>query len=138
MKLTVYYEGQYWVGVVEVTVDGKLKAYRHIFGVEPKDPEILEFVNFRLLQVINGVTQALGVEDTQDLAGRINPKRLVRLAARETSARGVSSFAQEALKLDYEQRKKEKQVKSKEERERFEDFKRELKVQKAKAKHRGK
>ncbi|MDQ0086651.1 hypothetical protein J2T12_000045 [Paenibacillus anaericanus] len=137
MKLTVYFEGQYWVGVVEVTVEGKLKAYRHIFGAEPKDPEILEFVNFRLLSVINGITQAVGVENVMNSTGRINPKRLARLAARETSARGVSSFAQEALRQEYEQRKKEKQVKSKEERESMEDFKRELKVQKAKEKHRG-
>lgn len=32
MKLTVYYDGQFWVGVIEVVNDGKLRAIRHLFG----------------------------------------------------------------------------------------------------------
>ncbi len=28
MKLTVYYDGQFWVGVIEVVNDGKLRAIR--------------------------------------------------------------------------------------------------------------
>jgi hypothetical protein len=40
MKLTIYHDGQYWVGVVEEQDQGKLKAARYIFGTEPKDEEI--------------------------------------------------------------------------------------------------
>jgi len=36
MKLTIYHDGQFWVGVVEVERDGKLKAWRRVFGSEPK------------------------------------------------------------------------------------------------------
>ncbi len=39
MKLTVYHDGQFWVGVVEEVVNGKLKAGRYLFGSEPKDQE---------------------------------------------------------------------------------------------------
>lgn len=32
MKLTVYYDGQFWVGVVEVVNNGKLRAFRHLLA----------------------------------------------------------------------------------------------------------
>ena len=56
MKLTVYYDGQFWVGVIEVVNDGKLRAIRHLFGQEPKDSEIMHFVHnqlYRLSPVLN-------------------------------------------------------------------------------------
>ncbi|MEW6624901.1 MAG: DUF2992 family protein [Bacillota bacterium] len=49
MKLTVYHDGQFWIGVAEQIIDGKIKAIRHIFGAEPQDEEILNFVNNELL-----------------------------------------------------------------------------------------
>lgn len=52
MKLTIYYDGQFYVGIIEVTSGNTLKAYRHIFGSEPKDQEVLEFVNRDLLKHI--------------------------------------------------------------------------------------
>lgn len=39
MKLTIYYNGQFWVGVIEVVKNGKLKASQHLFGKETKDSE---------------------------------------------------------------------------------------------------
>lgn len=43
MKLTVYYDGQFWIGVIEVVIEGKLRAVRHLFGKEPKDSEVFAF-----------------------------------------------------------------------------------------------
>ncbi|MBW5470813.1 DUF2992 family protein [Brevibacillus formosus] len=136
MKLTVYYDGQFWVGVVEENDNGRLKAGRHLFGSEPKDNEILEFIQKNLHEVTNKLSQEVDIKTSCDR--RVNPKRLARQVARELSMKGISSYAQEALKLEYEKRKKEKKVYTRQQRDEMKERKRELKLQKAKAKHRGK
>ena len=135
MKLTVYHDGQFWVGVVEEVVDGKLKAGRFLFGSEPKDQEVYAFVNNELPAFVDGLSEQLTVEERE--ARRINPKRLARQAAREMKARGVSTFAQAALQLEYEKRKKEKQTLRKAKREELTAYKRAVRLKKAKEKHRG-
>lgn len=138
MKLTVYFEGQFWVGVVEEMIGGQLKAHRHIFGSEPKDPEIFQFVMQEMPRISEVLSRSRGVEgDEASEARRVNPKRLARLAARELNRRGISTFAQEALKEELLLRKKEQKSLSREERERQQAYKREQKVLKAKQKHRG-
>lgn len=104
MKLTVYYDGQFWVGVVEVNDNGKLKAGRYLFGSEPKDSEILEFIHENIDEVTNKLSQEVDIKTSSDR--RANPKRLSRLVARELKMKGISSYAQEALKLEHEKRKK--------------------------------
>ncbi|UNK19423.1 YjdF family protein [Paenibacillus sp. N3/727] len=136
MKLTVYFDGQFWVGVVEENDNGKLKAGRYIFGPEPKDDEILAFIHKDLCELISKLSQDVDITTTSDR--RVNPKRLARQVAHELSMKGISSYAQEALKLEYEKRKKEKQVYTRQQRDEMKERKRELRVQKAKAKHRGK
>jgi hypothetical protein len=135
VKLTVFHDGQFWVGVVEEVVNGKLRAGRYLFGSEPKDQEVLEFVNTKLLEFMSGLSEHLSVEKRQPR--KINPKRLARQAAREMKANGVSTYTQAALQLEYEKRKKEKQILSKARREELKEYKRELKRKKAKEKHRG-
>ncbi|TKI57195.1 DUF2992 family protein [Brevibacillus antibioticus] len=136
MKLTVYFDGQFWVGVVEENEYGRLKAGRYIFGSEPKDNEILEFIQKNIHEVTNKLSQEVDMNTSCDR--RINPKRLARQVARELSMKGISSYAQEALKLENEKRKKEKQVYTRQQRDEMKERKRELRLQKAKAKHRGK
>jgi len=135
VKLTVFYDGQFWVGVVEEIVNGKLKAGKYLFGSEPKDQEVFAFVNTKLLDFVNGLSEQLPVEDRRP--GKLNPKRLARQAAREMKAHGVSTFAQAALQLEYEKRKKEKQIVRRDRREELKEYKREIKLKKAKEKHRG-
>ena len=42
--LTVYHDGQFWVGLAERVEDGRYGAARIVFGAEPSDEEILRFV----------------------------------------------------------------------------------------------
>lgn len=42
--LTVYHDGQFWVGLTEHVEDGGYDAARIVFGAEPSDEEILRFV----------------------------------------------------------------------------------------------
>lgn len=135
VKLTVFFEGPFWIGVVEDTEHGRLKACRHVFGSEPKDAEVLEFVEVFMMPLMERVTQ--GAEHAQEPLRRINPKRLARRAAMEMARRGISTQSQEALRLDYESRKKERACHSREQCEALQEKKRSIRIQKRKAKHRG-
>ena len=42
--LTVYHDGQFWVGLAEHVEDGRYGAARIVFGAEPSNEEILRFV----------------------------------------------------------------------------------------------
>ncbi|MDU2239331.1 MAG: YjdF family protein [Paenibacillus sp.] len=135
MKLTVFHDGQFWIGVVEAQDRGKLKAARHIFGKEPQDEEILEFIRYRLDSLLERLTQEVAVKPGEPK--RVSPKRLARQAAAELNRKGASTFAQEAIRLEYEQRKRTRKLESREQREAEQARLRELKVRKAKEKHRG-
>jgi len=135
MKLTVFYDGQYWVGVVEEIIEGKLRAGRFIFGSEPKDQEVIQFVYTRLLDFMDGLSEEVALNN--QLTRKMNPKRIARMVAREVKANGVSTFAQAAIQLEYEKRKKEKQNLTRERREEMKEYKRDIKLKKAKEKHRG-
>ncbi|MFD0870447.1 MULTISPECIES: YjdF family protein [Paenibacillus] len=136
MKMTVYHDGQFWVGIIELHDGGKLKAGRYVFGAEPKDQEILDFVNSHLLSFCRNLSQEVSAGHRE--RRRINPKRIARLAAREMNKPGAASAAHQAIQLEYEKRKKEKKVFTREQREKLKEHKREIARQKAKAKHRGK
>ncbi|WP_232698838.1 YjdF family protein [Brevibacillus daliensis] len=135
MKLTVYYDGQFWVGVVEEVHEGKLRAGRYVFGSEPNDSEILEFIQRQIVDLTNRLSQEINRKTPNER--RVNPKRLARRVADELKNKGISSHAEETLKLEYEKRKKEKQTFSRQQREEMKERKREIKRQKAKDKHRG-
>ncbi|EOW9529296.1 YjdF family protein [Bacillus cytotoxicus] len=137
MKLTVIYDGQFWIGIIELIEDKKFKAYRYLFGAEPSNIEIYEFVNRDLLNFINRSNQK-GIDVKENKQKKINPKRLQREVAKEMKKKDISTKAQEAIKLELDERKKERKIISKEKKEEFKQKKRELKVQKAKAKKRGK
>ncbi|MEA1007101.1 DUF2992 family protein [Bacillus velezensis] len=136
MKLTVYYDGQFWVGVIEVVSDGKLRAIRHLFGQEPKDSEIMHFVNNQLLQTLSHTEQE-GV-CVKAKSKKLNPKRLQRQASKEMKNIGISTKAQKAIKQELEARKEKKKQLNRKQREKIKEQKYLIRKQKAKEKHRGK
>jgi hypothetical protein len=137
MSLTIYHDGQFWVGIIEVVEDGKLRAFRYVFGTEPKDTEILDFIYYKLLNIINQSVHS-GIDVEGKLDKKINPKRLQRQVAKQINKVGVSTKAQEAMKQEYEEKKKSKKKRAKQYREELKDQKYLMKKQKAKAKHKGK
>ncbi len=76
--LTVFFEGPFWVGIFERVEDGKLSVCRVVFGNEPKDYEICDFVlkNYYGLKFSPAVEVA--VKD-----GRATPKRMQREARKQ-------------------------------------------------------
>ncbi|MFZ7824170.1 YjdF family protein [Priestia megaterium] len=137
MSLTIYHDGQFWVGIIEVVEGGKLKAFRYVFGTEPKDTEILDFIYDRLLEVINQSVHA-GLDVKRKSNKKVNPKRLQRQVAKEINKIGISTKAQEAMKQEYEEKKKSRKKKAKQYREELKEQKYLMKKLKAKARHKGK
>lgn len=130
--LTLYHDGQFWVGIIEHSEDGKLGVARIVFGAEPSDAEILRFVMDRWEKLIfygNG-------ESGSDRLPR-NPKRRMREAAKALRKPAMSTKAQQAISA---QRESKKMKSSRERSQRRQEEKQARFVQrseKRKQKHRG-
>ena len=131
-KLTVFFEEPFWVGVFERIEDGKLSVAKVTFGAEPKDYEVYEFVLKHYYSLQFSPAVATVVKETKR-----NPKRIQRDAKKQMQENGIGTKSQQALKLQQEQNKQERKVKSREQKlaEAARIF--ELKQQKKKAKHKG-
>ncbi|MDI3411328.1 YjdF family protein [Bacillus sonorensis] len=137
MKLTIYYDGQFWIGIIEIVQEGNVKAFRHLFGREPKDVEILNFVHHQLLQVISQTEQE-GIGIKAEAKKKINPKRLQRQVAKEMkSTKRVNKGATGNQTRAGSKKAMNKRL-NKEQREKEKEQKYRLRKQKAKEKHRGK
>ena len=131
-KLTVFFEDPFWVGIFEHIEDGKLSVAKVTFGAEPKDYEVLEYI-----QKIYYRLQFSPAVETVVKEVKRNPKRMQRDAKKQIQENGIGTKSQQALKLQQEQRKLERKEKSREEKQAEADRQFELKQQKKKEKHRG-
>ncbi|ERI95453.1 hypothetical protein HMPREF1982_00196 [Clostridiales bacterium oral taxon 876 str. F0540] len=133
IKLTVFFEGIFWVGVFEKISEEKYEAARVVFGSEPKDYEVYDFI----LKNFNRINFSSSKELAAIVEKRINPKRLQREVKKEVESSGVSTKAQLAVKEQYEQLKLQRKRLSKEEKEEQLNRKFDLRQHKKKEKHRG-
>ncbi len=110
-QLTVFFEEPFWVGVFERNENGKLSAAKVTFGAEPKDGEIFEFIlrHYGALQF----SPAVAAELKADIR---SPKRRQRAAQKQLSDCGVGTKSQQALKMQQEQNKRERQIQSREQK----------------------
>ena len=131
-KLTVYFEGPFWVGVFERIEDGKLSVAKVTFGAEPKDYEVQEYIQKYYFSLKFSPTVDTVVKDIKR-----NPKRMQREAKKQMQETGIGTKSQQALKLQQEQNKQERKVRSREKKEADELRMFELKQQKKREKHRG-
>ena len=130
--LTVFFEGPFWVGVFERVEDGKLSVCRVVFGSEPRDYEVWEFILKNYYGLKFSPAAPVAVRD-----GKVNPKRRQREAGRQTMQAGIGTKSQQALQLQREERKTERRQAGREQREARKERLFELKQQKRKEKHRG-
>ena len=131
-KLTIYFEDPFWVGVFERTINRKLSVSKVTFGVEPKDYDVLEFINRNYYHLRFSPAIETVVKDTKK-----NPKRAQRDAKKQMLETGIGTKSQQALKLQQEQNKQERKVRSREERDAKRQRLFELKQMKKKEKNRG-
>lgn len=135
--LTVFHDGQFWVGICEYAEDGCYGACRVVFGpTEPADTEILAFVRARwtTLSFSFAADQA---DVATEKCRHANPKRRQREARKQLEQDGVGTKAQQAMSAGYEARKTERKAEAREARQEEADRRFALKQQKHKRKHRG-
>lgn len=133
--LTVYFDGQFWVGMAELVEKDQLRACRVVFGAEPSNEEILDFVLARWMKLDFSAPIAQEIQHGPADVG--NPKRRKRQAAKALQQRSGSTKAQQAIS---EQREAEAELRKErafehralKARERFEQ-----KTEKRKQKRRG-
>lgn len=131
-KLTVLFEDPFWIGLFERKEGRNLSVSKVIFGIEPKDYDVYEF----LQKSYYDLEFSPAVKVYADKIAR-NPKRRQREARRQTEDTGIGTKSQKALKLQQEQRKTERKVKCREKKQTELQRKYALKQQKKRDKHRG-
>ena len=132
-SITVMFEDPFWIGLYEREWNGRYEVCKITFGAEPKDCQVYEY----LLKYHDSLRFSPAVETEHAADARINPKRMQRMIQKQLSVKPVSTKAQQALSLQREQQKTEKQAVSKSRREEEKERRLALKQQKRKEKHRG-
>ena len=131
--LTVYHDGQFWVGMFERVEEGQLSACRVVFGAEPSAEEIRQLVCERWTEL--RFTEPIGHDEAPKVAS--NPKRRQREASRELGHHGPSTKAQQALSEARETAALERRTESCERRKREQQERFEKKRDKRKRKRQG-
>ena len=112
-SLTILFEAPFWIGLYERTDNGKYEVCKITFGSEPKDYEVYEFLlkNWHKLKFSPPIQAEVVIER------KINPKRMQREIQSQLQDKGIGTKAQQALKLQHEQCKLERKIKSREQKE---------------------
>lgn len=132
LKLSVFFEDPFWIGVFEKTTEGKLSVAKVTFGAEPKDYDIYEFILKRFYSVRFSPAVKSAVKETAK-----NPKRVQRQVKKQLQQSGIGTKSQQALKLQQEQNKLERKSIGREKKEAEKQRQFDLKQLKRKEKHRG-
>lgn len=130
--LTVYHDGQFWVGLAEHVQGGRYGDARIVFGAEPSDEEILQFVVSKWEKL-----SFFGGEPTEASKPARNPKRRAREAAKALKQPAMSTKAQQALAAQKEAMKQESAHARSRRRAEEADARYEQRKLKRKQKHRG-
>jgi hypothetical protein len=132
-KFTVYFDDPFWVGVFEKEIEADYFLARVVFGSEPSDAELYQFVleNYRTLQ-FSCVKKAGGFDEKKK-----NFKRVQREVRKSMQNEGVGTKAQEAMKLALAQNKQEHRQKSRLEHQQNAEEQFRLRQQRKREKQRG-
>lgn len=132
-SLTVLFENPFWIGLYERMSGNRYEVCKITFGAEPKDYEVYDFFlkNWRKLKFSPPIK-------TEKLEERkINPKRMQREINSQLENQGIGTKAQQALKLQQEQRRIERKIRSRTQKKAEKDRQYAMRQEKKKAKHKG-
>lgn len=132
--LTVFHDGQFWVGVIERNENGQLTVSKNLFGTEPSNEEILRFV----VEKWQDLDFSEPIADSESPKKAANPKRRMREASKAVRRCDVSTKAQQALSQERENRKAKAKSDNAERRQLLKDQRFEQKKAKRKQKKNGK
>ena len=131
-KLTIYFDDPFWVGVFEQLDGDKLSVCRMVFGSEPTDAEIYDFILRHYYHLRFSAPVKTEIKQKAD-----SPKRRQRNARKQLENTGIGTKSQQALQKQYEENKTQRKIKTREQREAEKQRQFELKQQKRQEKHRG-
>lgn len=125
VKLTVYFDDPFWVGVFERMENGTLSVCKVTFGEELRDYAVWEFVlrHYDALKFSSAVKTE--VKQSAD-----NPKRRQRNAKKQLQNVGVGTKSQQALAAQREELKTERKKVNREQKEAEQQRRFEMKQQK--------
>lgn len=107
IKVTVTLERSLWVGIFERTDKKGYAVARKLFGGEPADPQLYEFISTHFYQL-----KFTEPHDFKLVIKRKNPKRILREVRREMERAKADLIsetrAQEVLRFELEKNKKTK------------------------------
>lgn len=136
IKVIIFFDKRYWVGTFERTDKEGYAVARHIFGAEPADPEVYEFVLHHYQDLKFGEPKEFTLE-----IKRMNPKRVQKEVRREMErmkeTTKPSTFAQNYMREELEKKKLQKKLQSSAEKQARKEEQFALKQQKKKEKQRG-
>ena len=110
-QFTLFFDGRFWVGVLELHErrrgaeandrGGTVRAVRHVFGAEPSDVELYDFLLTHGGALIDRAAACPPVPASRSAgsstARRPNPKRAARQTAKEATRSRPSTAAQASL-----------------------------------------
>ena len=110
-QFTLFFDGRFWVGVLEhhelrhggdaISRAITVRAARHVFGAEPSDVELYDFLLTHGGALIDRAAASPPAPASKPVgsssASRPNPKRAARQAAKEAARARPSTAAQAAL-----------------------------------------
>lgn len=126
--LTVWFEDPFWVGVYQREEAGRLTACRHVFGAQPRDQEVYQW----LLREWQHLAFSPDVP-----AGNRNRERPKRRREAQAPPAGTGTKAQHALQLQREHSKTQRRERRRQRDTAEEARKFLLRQQKKKEKRRG-
>lgn len=131
-KLIVCFKDPFWVGIFEIIENNTLKTCRVVFGSEPKDYQVYEFVLDNYYKLI--FSKPIKAKNNHN---KINPKRLQRKISTEMKKKTISTKAQEAISLQRELNKLARKKKSSKQKNYMKELKFQKKQEKKKQKKKG-
>ncbi|MGG5317993.1 YjdF family protein [Enterococcus sp. AZ072] len=134
MKLTIYFDGSFWCGLIE-TDENCYQAIRHVFGPEPKDNEVFDFVCQQLPKLLN--QPAVSTTKSSKQTKKLSPKRMQRLINREKRQPVLSTKAQLAMQEMREELKSARRSKTKAQKEQLAQERFQQRQEKKRQKKRG-
>ncbi|OJG81892.1 hypothetical protein RV10_GL001756 [Enterococcus pallens] len=134
LKLTIYFDGSFWCGLIE-TDETCYQAIRYVFGPEPKDSEVFDFVCHQLPKLLD--QPAASTTKPLKQTKRLSPKRMQRMINREKRQPVVSTKAQLAMQEAREEMKTARRSKSKAQKEQLAQERFQQRQEKKRQKKRG-
>ena len=108
MELSIFYNGQFFVALVEYKMENKSKFIQYTFGNEPDDIEVLDFIHHQLMEMIDDVQTIVYTKNNQayvyeisDVSDAENDTYLVKDAYdKKTEERSVE-LSGDVMKLSF-------------------------------------